>query len=417
MTVGKAPDTSATPDMATTGRVVAVDVTRGLAILGMIAVHVLPGFTRSGEPTLATVLAAGKSATAFAFVAGLSLAFLSGATRPVSGQRRRAAMAGIAVRGVLIGLLGFLLAYLEVALVILPAYGLMFLLVLPLLTLPPRHLVAIAAALALLGPVLVVASARAGLPQGDDVSDPTLTTLVHSPGTVLLLLLVTGSYPIVIYLVYMLAGLAVGRQDLRSPRLAWWLFGGGVAMVVLAQAGSAALLYGLGGLRRLGQAVALADHDSSDDDHGGWQHDSDDYSGGESYWSDLLWEPHHEGSWWYLALPSPHAGTTFDIANTLGTAMAVLGVLLLLTRTAAATRLLRPIADVGSMPLTIYSAHLVILWTEVLDRRPHVLFVVIVVAAVAFAVLWRRRFGQGPLERVLAGASRRARDAVSRPRE
>lgn len=45
------------------GRVIGVDVARGIALFGMMAVHVFATFDRHGTPTLATVLAGGRSAT------------------------------------------------------------------------------------------------------------------------------------------------------------------------------------------------------------------------------------------------------------------------------------------------------------------------------------------------------------------
>jgi hypothetical protein len=96
--------------------------------------------------------------------------------------------------------------------------------------------------------------------------------------------------------------------------------------------------------------------------------------------------------------------------HTLGSAIAVLGAALLLTRLPIPARMLSPLAAAGSMVLTLYSAHLVLLATGVLTDEPVVLFVLMVLGATAFALLWRRRLGQGPLERmvgVAAGATRR----------
>ena len=42
------------------------------------------------------------------------------------------------------------------------------------------------------------------------------------------------------------------------------------------------------------------------------------------------------GTWWWLATVAPHSGTPLDLAQTIGSAMAVIGVCLLVTRIAAA---------------------------------------------------------------------------------
>src|SRR5690606_9273517 len=57
-------------------------------------------------------------------------------------------------------------------------------------------------------------------------------------------------------------------------------------------------------------------------------------------------------SWWWLAVVTPHSGTPFDMWHTMGTAAAVLGAMLLLARRLGV--LLRPLAAIGSMTLTLY---------------------------------------------------------------
>jgi uncharacterized membrane protein len=64
------------------GRVVGVDVARGIALIGMMAVHIFATFDRHGTP----MLAKGRSATTVVLVAGVSLAFLSGGQRVVEGR-------------------------------------------------------------------------------------------------------------------------------------------------------------------------------------------------------------------------------------------------------------------------------------------------------------------------------------------
>lgn len=383
------------------GRVVGVDVTRGVAVLGMMAVHVFGALHREDGPTVATLVAGGRSATTFAVVAGLSLAFLSGGRAGPRPGRGRITAAGIAARGVAIGLIGLVLAYLGSAQVILSSYGLLFLLAIPLLWAGPRLLAAVAVAAGLMGPVLVLLAADGPFAYDGQTWDPTLTSLVTEPLGVLSLLMVSGSYPVVVYLAYVSTGLAVGRLDLRSPRVAWRLLGGGLVLAALAQALAAYLLFSLGGMSRLLAAVQTE------------QADEDEFDIGDAT-TELRWDPELVDSWWYLALPSPHAHTPLDVAHTIGSALALLGLALLVCRIRAFRRALRPLADIGSMPLTIYSAHLVVLATPLLERRPRALFLAMTVAAMVFAVAWRRMRGQGPMERLLASLAGRARDAAAR---
>lgn len=374
-------------------RVVGVDVARGVALLGMLAVHTFPVLD-DGEPTLAGTVAAGRSAATFALVAGIGLAFLSGGRRVATGRDRAGARAGLLVRGVLIGLLGLTLGLLSEANGvdgILPEYGLLFLLAVPLIGLAPRVLAALAAAAALLGPLLIVGTADLGLPNLDG-DDPTLGALATDPVGLLSVLAVTGEYPAVVYLAYLCAGLAVGRLDLSSPRVAGRLLAGGAALAVAASVVSTFVLYPLGGLARLAADAGL-DADDPEDLVG------------------LLWEPDPTSSPWYLALPAPHSHTLVDVAHTLGSALAVVGAALLLTRIAAVARLLAPLAAAGSMALTLYSAHLVVLATGLGEDEPALLYPAMVVAALVFATWWRGRFGAGPLERLVTAASGAARRA------
>lgn len=63
------------------------------------------------------------------------------------------------------------------------------------------------------------------------------------------------------------------------------------------------------------------------------------------------------------------------------------------------------------MTLTLYSAHVLVLETEVFEDAPGARFL-LVVCSLAFAVLWRRWQDQGPLERIVAEAANRTRRAV-----
>ena len=379
---------------------IGVDVARGLALIGMMAVHVFATFDRHGTPTLATVLAAGRSATTFVLVAGVSLAFLSGGQRVVEGRARTAAAAGIAVRALLIGAIGLLLGYAADAIeveVILPYYAALFLLAIPLLGRRPRTLALAAAALIAVAPVVTLALVDADGPSFRGSDNATFDTLVDDPSGLIVGLLVTGPYPVLAYLAYLCAGLAIGRLDLSSRRLATWLLGGGLCLALTARIVSAVLLYPLGGLRHL-QGIGPS-------------------SAAPVTRDALLWDPEQTWSWWYLALPAPHSITPVDMVHTLGSAMAVLGAALLLSRVPLIARLLRPLAAAGAMTLTLYSGHLLVLATGVLQHAPGTMYVLLVVGALAFGSFWQRWLGQGPFERLVAAAARRARQAVMARRD
>ena len=80
------------------GRLVAVDAARGLALVGLTAVHFLPqSYPDNDRPTLSWLLFAGDSAALFALLAGVSLAFSTGGRRPSRGRDLTADRAGLAV--------------------------------------------------------------------------------------------------------------------------------------------------------------------------------------------------------------------------------------------------------------------------------------------------------------------------------
>jgi uncharacterized membrane protein YeiB len=210
---------------------------------------------------------------------------------------------------------------------------------------------------------------------------------------VLLHLSLTGFYPVVVYLAYLCAGLAIGRLDLRSRLVAGWLLVSGIALAITARVVSWVLLHPFGGLDRL---VAARDADESAAEAA----------------ATLLWEPDQGSSWWYLALSSPHAHTPLDMAHVIGSGMAVVGAAILLTGVPAVRRLLMPLEAAGSMTLTLYTAHVLVLESGLFEDWATAQYLLLVGGSLVFAVLWRRRHAQGPLEKLVATPSTRARQAV-----
>jgi uncharacterized membrane protein YeiB len=384
------------PPTQTKARVLGVDIARGVALFAMLAANIYDDvLDDNGNPTLAGMTVTGRSATMFAMVAGISLAFITGGRHPVHGDARRITRVGLAVRALMIAAIGLAIGYGSADVnVILPYYGLYFLLAIPLIGLRPRTLVAIAGGLVVVGPLTILGAASLGLePVTDD--SLTFTDLVTHPLGVVLDLFVTGGYPAVIYMIYICVGLAIGRLDLSSTRVAGWLLGGGLLTAVVAWFASSALLFNFGGLQHL-VAVVGTDGDPV-----------------TVVRNEILWDADTTPSWWWLAVRSHHSGTPFDAVHTLGVAVAVLGLVLLVTKLRPARRLLWPVAVAGSMTLTIYSAHALVLGSGVLDDNDGALYALTVAGALVFAVVWRRLVGQGPLERIVSTAASHARHAAT----
>ncbi|MEX5235962.1 heparan-alpha-glucosaminide N-acetyltransferase domain-containing protein [Kocuria arenosa] len=372
-------------------RLTGVDAARGLALIGLMSVHVLPSSDDgTGEPTWSHIFFSGDSAALFALLAGVGLALSTGGTRPQGGRELGADRVALVVRAVLIAVLGLAIGSLLSedlpADNILIYYGVFFLLAVPFLRAGPKPLFSSAAVFLLMAPVLMQ-SLRDALPE--PVSDnPAFGELLTEPGATAAQLLLTGTYPALAYLTYLLTGVGLGRLDLRRRATQLRLLAIGVGLSVCAQAASYVLLHGLGGYERL---LASSSGDAEKwDEILGW--------GGE-------WLP--TDTWWSLAVDAPHTNTPLAIAVSLGTGMAVLGTFLLISRVVGAW--LQPLSAMGSMTLSLYTAHLVALSFEVHEDRPHLWLTIQLISAVLFAVAWQRTMGQGPLERALGAVTKSAR--------
>jgi uncharacterized membrane protein len=70
------------------GRIVGLDVARCLALLGMVATHVLLDRGADGDLTSTQWLAGGRASALFAVLAGASLALMTGGRRPATSAPR-----------------------------------------------------------------------------------------------------------------------------------------------------------------------------------------------------------------------------------------------------------------------------------------------------------------------------------------
>jgi uncharacterized membrane protein YeiB len=373
-------------------RVAGIDLARGVALLGMFAVHVFDERLPDGSPTAAHEYLAGRALATFVLVAGISLTFIAGSRDTGRSWSRPAVASGLAARALVIAALGLTLNYADPpAEVILPYYGWFFLLAIPLLFLGVRALTAIIAALVVVAPLVVLASFDTGLPS---LSAPTLSDL-FTPFALATTILVTGSYPAVEYLALICAGLAIGRLDLMSRRVAVGLLAGGVALAAAAWWVSSVLMFHLGGLEQLRDAAPSRLSGAAAEDY-------------------VMWTPRPTSSWWWLAERAPYTTTPLSMIHVIGVGMAVVGAALLLARMRLTARALWPVAAAGSMSLTLYCAHLLVLasgWMSDTSQQA-ALYLALVVGALLFAAIWRRAGRQGPLERMVAAAAAWAREMV-----
>lgn len=393
------------------GRLVGVDVARFLAVFGMFCIHFAVPFTTGPVHDRISEFANGRSTALFTLLAGVSLALMTGRQEPPGGERLSDARVRVAIRAGILLIIGWILVMATqdtgfLLTVIIPFYGLYFLLSVPFLGLRSRGLIISAVVAALAGPQLSFVL------RGWIESDTPLTGLVSLINTVdpahqladegILDLLLLGFYPAMSYLALVLAGMAVGRMDLRSTSTRLWI---GIAGAVLAL-----------GARKLSKLLELSEPPGPNDGT-----------------VDVL---HPE----WLLDSSAHSGTTFEIVSAAGVALVTLAVCLAVADLAG--KWIKPLASAGSMALTLYALHVLVMnWQVVVGgwhlcgkpdwmtalatsgpnlplgepdlpsfpRDGHepegfVRFVNIYIAeiflifALASANLWRRFFRRGPLE-------------------
>jgi uncharacterized membrane protein len=386
-----------------TGRLVGLDVARCLALVGMIATHTLDPFDATGDLALGQELAGGRASALFAVLAGVTTALVAGGTEAVHGERRVEVSVRLAVRAVLVAAVGLALGHLDSGIaVILTYYGLLFLLALPFLGLGARALLGLGTAWALLAPVLSHLL-RPRLPErGFD--SPTFTQLVDDPAGMLGELALTGYYPVVPWLAYLLVGMGVGRLALDRRRVQGALVAAGALLAVLAPLVSSALLARPGLARPLLEATGAPTTDALRD----------------RIARGLYGTTPTDGPWQWLLVVAPHSGTPLDLAATTGSALLVIGACLVVVGALGRlpTRAVAVLLGAGTATLSLYALHV---WMRtpgvppedagVQAFRAHV-GVVLVLGAVLVASGVR-----GPLEAAVrwasGGAGRTARRALS----
>ncbi|MEV1130056.1 heparan-alpha-glucosaminide N-acetyltransferase domain-containing protein [Agromyces sp. NPDC049794] len=342
-------------------RVVGVDAARGLALIGMFVAHVSPAVANA-EVTELIALADERPRLLFALTAGIGLGFISGGVRPIAagrGELRRQ----IAIRAVILIALGMFIWFTldPLVFIILDVYGIAFLVLLPMLFLPPWVVLGLGVALLAVTPALTAVGARTEFVQ----------TVLETPLKFLADWAVAGAYPVIIWVAVMLIGLALARLGLESPRA--------VGVTALAGTAAASVFLPLAAQLPAPELVSQAE--------------------------------------WSVPLRA-----SLETVGNVGVCALIVAAMLALTAFArpavrrVASTLLSPVTAMGSMPLSIYTMHLVVLGLAIREENGVAtddswpLLIGFVVGSMLFAWLWRRYLGRGPLEQVLRWASGRDRD-------
>lgn len=329
---------------AARSRLLALDIVRTAAILGMMAVHIA-GTELRVDPTgpwRVLSLASGFAAGTFAVAAGVSLSL----TNP---DPPRTPWSRTARRGVVIFVLGLLIEpFSGGVLVILCTYGALFVIAAALRGLSGRALMALGAVLAVVWPVVSLAiRRRLDTPPELELSwellraADTPIALVTTLGRVLFL---DGMYPVPTWLALALVAWGAHRSGWLAPPVRPRLTG--VAAVLL--------VVGFGGAALVERAWHPREVVVSDLVAEGYpalraQHLADHAFGVPSSdaWAGLLTAAHH-------------SGTTFELVQILGVAATIF--LLASVLEARARGPAAVLSWPGRIALTLYVGHLAFLW-------------------------------------------------------
>ncbi|WP_026821256.1 heparan-alpha-glucosaminide N-acetyltransferase domain-containing protein [Arthrobacter castelli] len=384
--------------IALSHRLTGIDAARGLALLGMMATHIIPLYD-GGNPTLVGTTFSGKSSALFAVLAGVSIALYTGRGRPHRGEPLTADRRGLAVRALVVAVFGFGAGIVQTSIaIILVHYAFLFLMALPFAGLRVRPLIVWAAGWLLFSPVVayrVRPLLRDSLAEAELGHNPVWSDLLN-PATFATDIFFTGYYPVAQWLGYLLVGMVIGRLDLDSVPTQTWLIVGGIGVAASAKRLAGFFMYDLGGLPALlsteqGRQVPL-----------------------EAAMQVSLSPVEQSGSWWWLASAAPHSGTTLDLLHTSATTAAVIGLCLLATHWNR--NLLLPLSEAGAITLTLYTAHIIALSIGPADDSPPgqvVLFWIYAASALVLGAVFALLKWRGPLESMTSTMTATARGNFS----
>ena len=352
----------------TSPRIHGLDIARAVAIIGMMAAHLGPwaGRPALAEPATWPAVVNGYPSALFAVLAGVSIGIIARKGVAAGGVELLRSRMRLGARAVILIALGLVLASLqsEVMVVLVPM-GAMFLVVLPLVTARTTTVAGVAAALAVLGPlVMATAGAVVALAAG---------------------FLWSALVPAL--------GVGVSGADLD---VAWDDGMGGVnwAASVGPPIVDAALDPELPAVP--GTALEAAESGAA-------------ASGAGMGTGERLLGAFVDGS--------AHASGLLDVVGAAAASLAAIAVLLMVGRTRIGAAALHPLRMMGLMSLTVYVAHVVgfpvidlagLAVPAIAEVEPETWLIASIIAAMLFAVAWKAGHRRGPLEEIMHRAAERA---------
>ncbi|WP_457100475.1 heparan-alpha-glucosaminide N-acetyltransferase domain-containing protein [Microbacterium sp. P5_E9] len=281
-------------------RIAGIDLARGFAIIGMFTAHLIARPALRADPATWIAIVDGRSSILFATLAGVSIGLVTGGAKVLDAPALRVMRQRLAVRGCLLWILGVALIATGVPVfVILPAYGILFLLAVPFTGLGARPLLIGAALTAVVTPFVQVwldATPYWQTLAGDAISRA-----------------IGWHYPFPVWIAFLLAGMGVARAGIRRLQVQLRMLAAGAALMLVG--------YGLHVVTGASEAAEA-----------------------QTFW----------GAVWTAR---PHSSGVLEVIGTGGFAVAAIAVCLLLCRTFLVWLSL-PLRALGGMPLTAYTAQL-----------------------------------------------------------
>ncbi|MER6198342.1 DUF418 domain-containing protein [Streptomyces sp. NPDC001586] len=374
------------------GRLAGVDAVRGLAVLGMFAVHVGPGPQPEGAGYV-LVAADGRAPALFTLLAGFSLVLAQrgpDAVRQPDGWARR--WRPLLIRCAVFAVLGLFLASLWPGiLVILAFFAVYFLAAEPFTRLSTPVLAAVAGGSVvagpllsfLLGPVFGYGSSGRGLvPEAADLAS------WSGLGTVVCELLLTGAYPLATYFPYVLAGMALARLfDVRERAAARRMAGWGTAAAVAGYGSAWLASHVFGSRQRLLEAIAV--------------HHPEALAAADPVREVLSGQfgAVPSTSWDWLLVADPYSQTPLETLGNAGVGCALIGLCALAARHRPGARLLRPLAVLGAMALSAYVIHALVLAGPAHGAASWSAWLAFSGTALALTWAWQQVWADSPLRR------------------
>lgn len=382
-----------------------LDAARALAIIGMLLTHLGDLAT---IPDSVFYVASGRSSITFAVLAGVSAVLMvrsvnrrsvrggSGATG--QGLITRASAWSLTRRALALYVLGLVLVLFSSGpIVILCTYAVLLLLAIPLLKIrSTKILVGLAGVSALVLPLVSFALRAYVLPEATDFAVvPTILDVVDPEAYFLGIrgLLIDGMYPVLTWIPFLIAGLALGRLLLGANPQFGRVFTVGAVLAAMSYGTHAVLMAKSSYVDDVLTAIATANPEF------------------ENYSRDMMLEEFgilFSSGWGVtdtdrpisLLLAIPHSGSITEIFGGIGVVCMLLPTLAWIG--AKAPAVIQPFALLGRGALTYYVTHILALTVLVIAGVEHQNALIVIGAFVLIpmiiAYFWFKKFRRGPLE-------------------